>query len=199
MKEKIREILKVILLFIVYLYIKVIYRLKVIGRDNIPNEGPIIFCGNHRSLIDAPLIYAVSGRKMRFLAKKELTESKLFSFIGYLANAIYVNRDAKDMVAIKTALKTLKSGENIALFPEGTRNGIEKGEKVKDGVAFFALNSDAIILPVGIKGGEKPFKRITITFGNPINFDEYKQNKKEKEVLEEVTEKIMNSILKLSK
>lgn len=199
MKEKIREILKVILLFIVYLYIKLVYRLKVIGRENIPNNGPIIFCGNHRSLIDAPLIYAVSGRKMRFLAKKELTKSKLFSFIGYLANAIYVNRDAKDMVAIKTALKTLKSGENIALFPEGTRNGIEKGEKVKDGVAFFALNSDATILPVGIKGGEKPFKRINITFGEPLKFDEYKANKKDKEVLEEVTEKIMNSILELTK
>ena len=48
MKEKIREILKVILLFIVYLYIKVVYRLKVVGRNNIPKDGPIIFCGNHR-------------------------------------------------------------------------------------------------------------------------------------------------------
>ena len=85
------------------------------------------------------------------------------------------------------------------MFPEGTRNGIEKGEKAKNGVAYFALNSDAKVIPVGIKGGEKPFRKTTITFGEPMEFNEEKENKKDKEVMEKVTDKIMNRILKLAK
>lgn len=198
MKDNKRGIGLNIIIFFVALYMKIVYRVKVIGRENIPEEGPIIFCGNHRSFIDAPLIFSTSGCNMRFLAKKELTKSKFLSLAGKVANVIYVNRDTKDMTAIKTTMKTLKAGENVAIFPEGTRNGLEKGEKVKDGVAFFALNSDAKIVPVGIKGGEKPFKKMTITYGKPISFEEYKKTKKEKETLEKVTDIIMENIIELS-
>lgn len=200
MKEKKKKgFVLSIAIFLVAIYMKIVYRVKIVGRENIPKEGPIIFCGNHRSFLDAPLIFATSGRNMRFLAKKEITKSKFLSLTGKVANVIYVNRDAKDMTAIKTTLKTLKGGENIAIFPEGTRNGLEKGEKVKDGVAFFALNSDAKIIPVGIKGGEKLFKKIIITYGKPIFLEEYKKTKKEKETLEKVRDIIMNNIIELSK
>ena len=70
-------------------------------------------------------------------SKEELTKNKFFSFLGVVFNAILVKRDSKEVVAIKESLKTLKNGDCLALFPEGTRNGLEKGEKVKDGVAFL--------------------------------------------------------------
>ena len=79
---------------------------------------------------------------------------------------------------------------------------MEKGLKPKTGVAYFALNSDAAVIPVGIKGGEKPFKKATITYGEPLNLEKYKGNKelkKDKEILVEVTGKIMEEIIKLAK
>ena len=199
LKKKRRGFWFLVFALVTGIYLKVVYRVKVIGKENIPKDKAIIFCGNHRSFLDAPLIACTSKENMRFLAKQELTKSKFLALTGKVANVIYVSRDAKDMTAVKTTLKTLKSGNNIAIFPEGTRNGLEKGEKVKDGVAFFALNTDAYVVPVGIKGGEKPFKRITVTYGKPIDLEKYKESKKEKETIEKVTELIMNTIISLSK
>ena len=63
----------------------------------------------------------------------------------------------------------MKNGDCLALFPEGTRNGLEKGEKVKDGVAFFAVRSGAKVVPCGIKGGQKGNWKVTITYGEPLD------------------------------
>lgn len=199
MKELFKKTLRGIVKGAIYLYCKIVYRVKIIGKENIPEEGPLIFCANHRSLIDPPLIACTAGKHVRFLAKEELYKSAFLRLLGFAFEAIKVHRDSKDLEAIKTSLKTLKSGKSIALFPEGTRNGMEKGEKVKDGAAFFALNSDAKVIPVGIHGGEKPFKRIYIKYGKPLDFSEYKANKKDKETLDKVTEEIMNNIIMLTK
>ena len=136
---------------------------------------------------------------MRFLAKEELYNNKFLAFLGWVFEAIPVKRDEKDVAAIKTSLKELKDGKCIALFPEGTRNGIEKGQKVKDGVAFFAVRSGAKVIPCGIKGGTKGDWKMTITYGKPLDYSEYKSQAKDKEVLDKVTNEIMNNILELAK
>ncbi len=184
----------------IFIYCKIVYRVKIVGTENIPKDGAVIFCGNHRTFLDPPLIEVTCKRDdTRFIAKKELTKNKFLALLGIVFEAILVNRDSKDVAALKESLKTLKSGKCIALFPEGTRNGIEKGEKAKDGVAYFALNSDAKVIPVGIKGGEKPFKKVIITYGEPIDFSEYKPNRKDKNVMDKVTNEIMEKIIELTK
>ena len=195
----IKRILRVIVRTAIYLYCKVVYRLKVIGKENIPKEGPVIYCGNHRSYLDPPLIVVTAGRHVRFMAKEELTKNKFLKFLGYVFDAIYVKRDNKEIAALKTTLKALKNKESIAMFPEGTRNGLEKGEKVKDGVAFFAVRSGAKVIPCGIKGGTKEHRKMTITYGKPLDYHEYKAQVKDKEVLEKVTNEIMENIIELAK
>ena len=135
---------------------------------------------------------------MKFLAKEELYKNKFLAFLGWAFEAIPVKRDEKDVSAIKTSLKALKSGDCIALFPEGTRNGLEKGEKPKDGVAFFAVRSGAKVIPCGIKGGTKEHRKVTITYGEPLDYSKYK-NSKDKEVFDKVTEEIMDKIIELAK
>lgn len=184
----------------IYLYCKIVYRLEVVGTENIPKTGGIIFCGNHRSFLDPPLIQVTCKRDdTRFLAKEELTKNPFLAYLSKVFNVILVKRNDKDTGPMKQSLKTLKSNQCIALFPEGTRNGLKKGEKVKGGASFFALNSNAAIIPVGIKGGEKPFKKATITYGKPLNLEKYKQTRKEKETVEKVTNLIMDNILELTK
>ena len=184
----------------IWIYCKIVYRAKAIGTENIPKSGAVLICGNHKSFLDPPLIEVTCKRKdVRFLAKRELTKNKFLAFLAKQFREILVDRDSKDMTAIKETLKGFKNGDCIAIFPEGTRNGIQKGEKVKEGAAFFALNSNAVVIPAGIKGGDKPFKKVTITYGKPIDLSEERKNRKDKEIIEKVTNEIMNKILELAK
>ena len=201
--EKIKEYFKLSVKWVVrgalYLWFKIVYRVEIKGLENIPKDGALIFCGNHRSYLDPPLMVSTAKRDMKFLAKEELYNNKFLAFLGWVFEAIPVKRDEKDVAAIKTSLKDLKEGKCIALFPEGTRNGLEKGEKVKDGVAFFAVRSGAKVIPCGIKGGTKEQRKMTITYGKPLDYREYKAQAKDKEILEKVTNEIMENILELAK
>lgn len=195
MKKVFREIVKKIVVGCLYIFFKIVYRLKIVGTENIP-EGQVIFCGNHRSFIDAPIIKVTCKKDVRFLAKQSLAKNKFLAFLGWTFEVVYVKRDEKDVSALKNTLSLLKKGDSIALFPEGTRNGLEKGESVKGGAAFFAIKSGVKVVPVGISGELKPFKKTTVTYGKPLDFSEYKDPKNKEEV-ETVTNKIMEEIKKL--
>lgn len=198
MKDFLKKIGRGIVKGAIYIYCKVVYRMKVIGKENIPKDEALIICGNHRSFLDPPLIEVTCGRYTRFLAKEELTKNKFLALLGIVFDAILVKRDSKEVKALKESLQTLKNGDCIALFPEGTRNGIEKGEKVKDGAAFFTVRTGAKVIPVGISGGDKIFKKVTIKYGEPLDFSEYK-NSKDKEILDKIIDEIMDNIISLTK
>ncbi len=199
MKNTYYKIKRYLIRLLIFVYLKIVYRIQVIGLENIPKNGPVIFCGNHRSFLDAPLMEVTCKRDdTRFLAKEELAKNWYLAHLAKVFDVILVKRNAKDLGPMKDGLKTLKQNKALALFPEGTRNGLKKGIKPKTGVAYFALNSDAQVIPVGIKGGEKPFKKATITYGKPLQLEEYKEAKKEKETAEKVTEIIMEDIVKLT-
>ena len=197
-KSGIKEIVKFIVRAALYIWFKVVYRMEINGIENIPKEGPVIFCGNHRSYIDPPVIVVTAKRDIKFLAKEELYENKFLAFLGWAFEAIPVKRDEKDIAAIKMSLKDLKQGKCIALFPEGTRNGLAKGEKVKDGVAFFAVRSGAKVVPCGIKGGTKGNRKLIINYGKALDYSQYKGSK-DKEILDKITKEIMDNIIELAK
>jgi len=204
--KKVKEVLsnawkaisRVIVTNVIKLYSKIVYRYKVYGKENIPKEGALLFCGNHRTYFDGPLIIISSPRKMRFMAKQELKGNLLFRYLCYSYNAIYVKRDSKDIGPLKEALKELKDGGCIGIFPEGTRNGMDKNEgKIKNGAAYMALKTGAKIIPLGINGEVKPFHKVTITYGKPIDFSGLIEGKNAKDVEEEATQILKNEIVKL--
>lgn len=197
MKRFFKEIARKIVRGAIYAYCKIVHRVKIEGQENIPLDEPLIYCGNHRTYLDPPLIVVTAKRHVRFMAKIELKKNPFFAFLGVVFDGIYVNRDSKDITAIKTALKALKNGECVALFPEGTRNGLEKGEKAKDGAAFFAMRSGAKVMPCGISGGTGKFDKVTIRYGKPLDFSGYDKN--DKEALDKITDEIMEKIIELTK
>ena len=200
MKEIFKIIGRVIVSFLILTYCRIVYRVKIIGKENIPQEGTLLFCGNHRTYLDPPLIIVTAGRYMRFLAKEELRKNPLFAFLGFLYDGIYVKRDSKDITSLKTALKTLKDGKCVGLFPEGTRNGLEKNDgKIKNGAAYMALKTNAKVIPIGIVGPAKPFTKNAIIYGKPLDFSEYAARMKEdKGVEDQVSEIIKEEIVKLA-
>ena len=202
--EKVKKTFKAINRFIVTnvikLYCKIVYRYKVVGKENIPKEGALLFCGNHRSNLDPPIMVISCPRKMRFIAKEELKNNLIFRYLCYMFEAIYVKRDSKDIGPLKEALKELKNGKCIGIFPEGTRNGMEKNDgKIKNGATYMSLRTGAKIVPIGLKGEPKPFHKVTITFGEPLDFSKLLEEKDIKEAEEIATEKLKQEIIRLSK
>jgi 1-acyl-sn-glycerol-3-phosphate acyltransferase len=193
-----RRIGKCIISSCIYVYCKIVYRVKIIGKENIPKEGALIFCGNHRTYLDPPLITVTAGRDMRFFAKEELRKNPLFAVLGFLYRGIYVKRDSKDIGPLKAGLKELKSGGCVALFPEGTRNGMEKNEggKLKNGAAYMAIKTGAKIVPIGIVGPAKPFTKNAIIYGKPLDLAEHNLLTKGSE--DQASELLKAEIIRLS-
>ena len=104
--------------------IRCIFRVKVEGENNLPDEGAFIVASNHISNAD-PVILAVSvknRRKIRFMAKKELFEKKFLARLLGGLGAFAVDRKRADVASIRHAVATLEKGEHVGIFPEGTRN-----------------------------------------------------------------------------
>lgn len=200
LREVFKAISRVIVTNAIRLYCKIVYKYKIIGKENIPSEGALIFCGNHRTYLDPPLIVVTATRKMRFMAKEELKDNLLFRFLCFAYDGIYVKRDAKDIGPLKEALKELKNGGCIGIFPEGTRNGMEKNDgKLKNGASYMSLKTGAKLIPIGIKGEAKPFSQVTITYGKPLDFSEMLKEKSAKELEDYVSEQLKEEIIKLTK
>lgn len=192
-----KKIGRVIVKGAIFAYCKLVYRLKIVGKENIPTDGAVIFCGNHRTYLDPQIIVVTAGRDMRFLAKEELAKNPFFRLLGNIFDAILVKRDEKDLTAVKESLKTLKAGGCIGLFPEGTRNGFEKNNgELKNGASYLAIKTGAKIVPIGIIGKAKPFTRNVVIYGKPLDFSEYKALGKEGE--EKATEVLKENILDLA-
>ena len=195
------EILRKICAFFVkplgFLAAKIIYRVKVEEIKNVPKNQACIICGNHIHGLDAPALIAVVNRKIRFMAKEELWKSKGFRFMAFVYRVFPVKRGQRDTDAIKTSLKILKNNEILGIYPEGTRNGLAKGVKPKNGAVNLAIRAGVPIIPFAVKGDFRPFKKVTYRFGKPIDFSQFKEQSKDKEFVDGLTKQVMDKIVEL--
>ena len=147
---------------------------RVYGRENIPKEGGFILCANHMNAIDPLYICSQMPlrRKIHFLAKKELFAKKFTKWFFTHLHAIPVDRGAADLSAIRSALKSLKEGYGVGIFPQGTRSRDNTPTPMLNGVSMIALRAKAPIIPVYIDGPYRLFKRIDVRIGKPIDISD---------------------------
>lgn len=157
-----------------------------------------MICANHRSNWDAPILVSNLKRKVYVMAKAELFKNKFIKWFGRKCCVFPVKRGMRDIESIKYSLNLLKDGEILVIFPEGTRNGMEKNGKAQNGVAYMAIRTGVPVIPVGIQGEMKPFKKVKLNIGEPLDFSQYKTNKPEKEILDKVSKEIMDNIIMLT-
>lgn len=148
---------------------KIYYHPTLIGKENIPKDGAIIVCGNHKHLYDQCLAIISTKRFLRYMAKKEYFDGPFawfFKFVG----CIPVNRSIKDTNAKEKAIEHLENNGAIGIFPEGTRNKTDKFLlPFKFGTVSMAKKTNAKIVPFGITGDYKfRSKNLTIRFGKPF-------------------------------
>lgn len=190
--------LRSVIVFLVHIFSIIVFRVKTIGQENVPKEGAYIMCANHQSNWDAPILVSSTKRRMHVMAKEELFKNKFIYWLGEKCLVFPVKRGKMDLDSMKHALKVLKDGEILMLFPEGTRKGMAKNGRAQNGAAFMTLRTGVPVIPVNISGEMKLFHKVTIYYVNHYILVEYKTNKPEKEVLEKVSKEIMDNIIMLT-
>ncbi len=157
---------------------KLMYRVEVEGRENIPKDNKFIVCGNHLSSLDPFLVSFVMPKPVAFMAKKELFEKRFVRWMLDWQGAFAVNREKLEVSTIKTAFE-VKNTKNwiLGLFPQGTRAKSGTIEDVHKGFAGIAKATQCGILPIGIVGTENktlcPFKgKIKVKIGELIPYSD---------------------------
>ncbi|WP_300408169.1 lysophospholipid acyltransferase family protein [Lagierella sp.] len=160
---------------VVGFFIKILYKIEVYGKENVPKEGPLILCANHKSLLD-PIVLAVAmDRQVHFMGKEELWDNPILKFLLDRVGAFPVNRSKSDLKSIRTSMAILKRGDVLGIFPEGTRVKTVSIENIKEGIGMLSNRSKSIIQPVFIDTEYKMFKPVKIHFRkqvNPLDFSE---------------------------
>ncbi|MCL2152122.1 MAG: 1-acyl-sn-glycerol-3-phosphate acyltransferase [Oscillospiraceae bacterium] len=146
--------------------LSVLYGLSVKGRENIPH-GAFLVCANHSSTLDPIFIAMACGieNHMHIIAKAELYRVPVLSAIVQKLGAIRVDRGIMDMNTIKETLSYLKSGEKVAIFPEGTRNPEKNVVSAKSGAVKIAERADVPIVPIYIPRKKPLFRKVHLVIG----------------------------------
>ena len=170
--------------------LKIIFRPKVIGKENIPKDGPLIFAGNHKHAVDPTMVMMSTDRLVHYMAKEDLFKGLhgiLFRKIGL----IKIYRGRSNPQAVIEAENILNAGGTIGIFPEGTRNKTEEELlKFRHGAVKIAQKTNSQILPFAIKNKYKIFKKsVILEFGKPIDVSNME--------IDEANEYLRNEVLKL--
>ncbi|MCX5408747.1 1-acyl-sn-glycerol-3-phosphate acyltransferase [Streptomyces sp. NBC_00335] len=194
--------------------LRLLFRPRIEGLENIPEDGAAIIAGNHLSFSDHFLMPAILTRRITFLAKAEYftgpgLKGRLTAAFFRSAGQIPVDRSGKDagQAALREGLGVLSKGELLGIYPEGTRSHDGRLYKGKVGVAAMALGAAVPVVPCAMVGtfeiqppGQKipKIRRVTIRFGRPLDFSRYAGMEGERAVLRAVTDEIMYEVLALS-
>ena len=188
MKEN--RVLYRILKFICGTILKVLYRPKVYGAENIPDTGSIVFVSNHKHAFDPVVVMVHTSRFVHYLAKESIfrgLHGKMLESIGI----IKVDRSKNNPLAVMNAETVLNSGGTIGIFPEGTRNKTEEPLlRFKTGAVRMAKNTGAQVIPCAIRGEYKVFRSgLEIEYGKPLDISELS--------VEDANELVKNEVLNL--
>ncbi|NLP00178.1 MAG: 1-acyl-sn-glycerol-3-phosphate acyltransferase [Clostridiaceae bacterium] len=184
--------------FILYLFFVIFRRVKIEGKENIPQEGPVLLFANHPSAWDMLLIAVFMKRRVHYMAKAELFKNPILGFIIRSLGAFPISRGKGDVGSVKTVFRLLEEGKIVGIFPEGTRTPKKDPNKRKAGAAMMALHSKAPVLPVGVEWNNKIFSKVRVVFGEPFLMLPKEEDKHiPREELLVLTNEILNKIYAL--
>jgi 1-acyl-sn-glycerol-3-phosphate acyltransferase len=173
-----------------------ILNVKLVGRKNVPQSGPLIIASNHLHWTDVPLVPAYLSRQVVYLAKEELFMGRIGWLVRFLG-AIPVKRGEADRQLLRASDELLKRGKVLVIFPEGHRSDNHQLIPAHAGMGMIALRAGVPVVPVAVCGSEHVFKkfrpRITISYGEPLVLRP-KGAKITKEDIQEATETVMRHI-----
>jgi 1-acyl-sn-glycerol-3-phosphate acyltransferase len=135
------------------------YGLRVEGRENWPATGGALICSNHQSMFDPPLVGLTCPRRMNYLARDTLFHVPILAPLIRYMDAIPIDREGGGLAGLKETLRRLKAGEQVLIFPEGTRTRDGEVAPLKPGFISVARRSHVPLIPVGLDGAYQAWPR----------------------------------------
>jgi len=166
--------------FLAIIILKVFFCFQIKGAEHIPKKGAFILAANHRSYLDPIALGAASPRKLNFMAKHSLFCIPIFSWLIYAVGAFPIKRNSLDLKGLKEAMRRIKNGNALLLFPEGRRRFNNISDAPQGGVGFLATKLNVPVIPAFIMGTERVwpagakfirFAKISVCFGKQISIE----------------------------
>lgn len=175
-----------------------VYPFKLYGNKKV-GKGAYVYVGNHYCLWDIFYPAHTTWEGIHFLAKQSILEAPIVGSWARGCGVIGAQRDGSDVRTVMDAMRVLKNGEKISIFPEGTRNKVSDEEFLPfhGGAAMFAIKTKTPVIPFAICNRPKVFRKTHVVFGEPMEFTEYYGKKLTAADYEEAEEKLKNAIYTL--
>jgi 1-acyl-sn-glycerol-3-phosphate acyltransferase len=190
--------------------LRIFVRVRVEGREHLPRRGAVIIASNHRSFLDSIFIPLVVHRRVTFVAKAEYFDDAKTAWFFRSCGQIPIRREGGSASerALASATEVLRSGKVFGIYPEGTRTRDGLLHRGHTGVARLALRGNVPVVPVGLIGTDdvqpvdsrlpKLFRRVVVSFGEPIDPARYAGREHDHMALRELTDEVMYEIAQLS-
>lgn len=158
-------------------FIRLMTRMTVDGKENLPRTGSYVLAPVHRSNVDTPIAAGVTRRRMRFMGKDSMWKNKPFGWLLSSVGGFPVTRGTTDIEALKRCIHVLNNGEPLVMFPEGERKSGPIVQPLFEGAAYVACRGRVPIIPVGIGGSERVMpkgakfiypRKVRVIVGQPI-------------------------------
>lgn len=180
---------------VLWVLAKILYPWEAVGKENLPETGGVVLCGNHTSFLDPihVLLGATRKRQIRVMAKAELFKIPVLNWILKGIEMIPVKRGMSDVGAIKEGLRVLKNGEPLLIFPEGTR--VKEGETAAahPGAIVLAARAGVPVVPTYIETKKRLFRKTKVIFGEAYEL-QYAGRKPTHQESQHLTEELMSRI-----
>ena len=186
---------------LVYPFVRLIFRLKITGKEHIPPNGGVVLCANHTSIADVFILAVVFRRTIHFMGKAELFHSPVSRFLFQKLGSFAVQRGKGDSDAMDVGYDHLKNGQIMGIFPEGTRSNGQTLGRGKAGAALIAQKTGAPVLPVSLRyssGRARAFCRVAVHIGPVLDLNATAEPEEtERAKIRRTTSMIMNEITAL--
>ena len=205
LKEKLRFAWYKVVCLLLRIPCMIFFRLRIFGRDNIPDKGAFIVACNHQSYLDPIFCGALLRRPMHYLARESLFSNWFFRALISSVNALPLKQGEGDLTTVRRVIELLKAGKGVCLFPEGTRTEDGRIEPFKPGLGLLCRRGNAAIVPTVIDGAFECWPRhkkmfsfgsIWLQFGQPITAGQAKEmgNEKLAQLLTQTLRQMQNDL-----
>lgn len=184
-------------------FLRVLFRLynrwEVTGREHVPPSGGVLLIANHTSYADPPIVGAACLRPVNFMAKAELFRIPVLAGFIRRTHAFPVRRGSADRAALRRAVRLLRAGKVLLVFPEGQRSLDGRLIELETGAAFIALSGQAQVVPMALIGADGVLPRgrpillpakLRVRFGPPLDLSAFRGQRPTRPVLQQVTDRM---------